>query len=123
MDVDPVADGEAVIEAVALRYSYKKAVLVDFDHDGLMDFVAGKRHWAHLDGGDPDPDGDAVLYGYRTVRDAAAPGGVRFEPELIHNRSGAGSEIKAVDIDGDGATDLVTAGSRGTFIFWGVPGR
>ncbi len=51
----------------------------------------------------------------------SAPGGARFEPELIHNRSGAGSEILAVDLNKDGAVDIATATDRGTFIFWGKP--
>jgi hypothetical protein len=65
--------------------------------------------------------GPPVLYWYRTVRDKSAPGGARFEPELIHNRSGAGSEILAVDLNKDGAVDIATATDRGTFIFWGKP--
>ena len=40
---------------------------------------------------------------------------------MIHNRSGAGSELLAVDLNGDGAVDIVTANDRGTFIFWGKP--
>ena len=44
-----------------------------------------------------------------------------FRPELIHNRSGVGSEVLAVDLNKDGAMDVVTATNRGTFIFWGKP--
>jgi hypothetical protein len=53
------------------------------------------------------------------VRDPNAPGGVRFEPELIHNKSGVGSEVKVLDIDEDGLLDIVTSGSHGTFVIWG----
>jgi hypothetical protein len=98
------------------------ANLADIDRDGVLDFVVGKRHWAHLDAqSDPDPDGPGVLYWYRTVRSKSAPGGVEFVPELINNRSGAGSEITVQDINKDGAIDVLTAGSRGLFVFWGVP--
>jgi hypothetical protein len=38
---------------------------------------------------------------------------------LIHNRSGAGNTIYAGDINGDGATDILTSTDRGTFVFWG----
>ena len=41
-----------------------------------------------------------------------------FVPELIHNSSGVGSHLQAVDVDKDGALDLVTSTNRGTFIFW-----
>ncbi len=59
-----------------------------------------------------------MLYWYRTVRDASAPGGARLVPELIHNRSGVGSQIEARDLNGDGRIDLITSNNRGTFIFW-----
>src|SRR5690625_5130369 len=91
----------------------------DVDGDGIPDFIVGKRHWTHLDNFyDPDPHGPPVLYWYRTVRDPEVPGGARFEPELIHNRSGAGSQIKAVDLNNNGSVDIITSTNRGTFIFW-----
>ena len=109
---------------VTFSQLHSGATLIDVDRDGVMDFVTGKRHWSHLDSyTDPDPYGPAVVYWYRTVRNPKAPGGVEFVPELIHNRSGVGSEVKAVDINKDGATDLVTSGTKGTFVFWGVPAK
>ncbi|HEX3798009.1 MAG TPA: family 16 glycoside hydrolase [Verrucomicrobiae bacterium] len=95
------------------------STFADIDGDGIPDFIVGKRYWSHLDDSfDPDPYGDPVLYCYRTVRNRYAPGGAEFVPELIHNRSGAGSDILAVDLKGDGAMDVVTSTDRGTFIFW-----
>jgi hypothetical protein len=67
---------------------------------------------------DVNPYGTPVLYWYETVRDAKAPGGARFVPHLIDNRSGAGSDILAVDLNRDGKMDVVTATRFGTFIFW-----
>ncbi|MGE0405827.1 MAG: FG-GAP-like repeat-containing protein [Candidatus Korobacteraceae bacterium] len=96
------------------------ATSTDVDGDGILDFVVGKRHYSHLAAySDPDPFGPAVLYWYRTVRNPKAPGGAEFVPELIHNRSGVGSHLVAVDLNKDGAPDLVTSTTRGTFIFWG----
>ena len=95
------------------------ATFADIDKDGIPDFVVGKRYWTHLDNYyDPDPYGAPVLYWYRTVRNPQAPGGAEFVPELIHNRSGAGSEVTAVDLNKDGAIDLITSTDRGTFIYW-----
>jgi hypothetical protein len=94
----------------------------DVDGDGVPDFIVGKRYWSHLDTYlDPDPYGQAVLYVYRTVRNPKAPGGAEFVPELIDNHSGAGSDLLAVDLNKDGAMDIVTATRFGTFIYWGKP--
>ncbi len=97
------------------------STFADIDGDGIPDFIVGKRYWTHLDDFyDPDPYGPPVLYVYRTVRDKKAPGGARFVPELVHNRSGAGSDLLAVDLNKDGKIDIVSSTDRGTFIFWNV---
>jgi hypothetical protein len=94
----------------------------DIDGDGIPDLIVGKRVYAHEESyNDPDPFGPGVLYWFKTVRDPKAPGGARFVPELIHNRSGVGSTVLAVDLNKDGAMDIVTSTVRGTIIFWGKP--
>jgi hypothetical protein len=95
------------------------STFADMDGDGIPDFIVGKRHFSHLDSYlDPDPFGPAVLYWYRTVRNPKAEGGAEFVPELIHNRSGVGSHLAAVDLNNDGSVDVITSTNRGTFIFW-----
>jgi hypothetical protein len=98
--------------------------MADVDGDGLKDIITGKRAWAHLDSySDPDAQGAAVLYWFKTIRDPKAPGGARFVPELIHNRSGVGSMIQVADLNKDGAVDIMAGTNRGGFIFWGIPTR
>jgi hypothetical protein len=100
------------------------ATVADVDGDGIPDLIVGKRVFSHQESfTDPDPFGPGVLYWFRTVRNPKAPGGAEFKPELIHNRSGAGSTVLATDLNKDGAVDIVTSTNRGTFIFWGKPGK
>jgi 3-keto-disaccharide hydrolase/FG-GAP-like repeat len=94
----------------------------DMNGDGTSDFVIGKRFFSHNESyADPDPYGAAVLYIYRTVRSKQAPGGAEFVPELVHNQSGAGSQVLAVDLNKDGVMDLVTSGELGAYAFLGKP--
>jgi len=98
--------------------------MADIDGDGVKDIITGKRAWAHLDSySDPDAQGAAVLYWFKTIRDPKAEGGARFVPELIHNRSGVGSMIQVADLNKDGAIDIMAGTNRGGFIFWNTPAR
>jgi hypothetical protein len=118
-----IADDYSAKNAGGVAFSEQHgSTFADVDGDGIPDFIVGKRYWSHADTYlDPDPNGAPVLYWYRTVRNPKAPGGAEFIPELIHNRSGAGSDLLAVDLNNDGAMDIVTSTGRGTFIFWGKP--
>ena len=99
------------------------SAFADVNGDGIPDFIVGKRYLSHVNTYlDPNPFGQPVLYVYKVVRDKSAPGGAKFVPELIDNESGAGSEVLAVDLNKDGAVDIVTPTRFGTILFWGKPG-
>jgi hypothetical protein len=94
--------------------------IADVDGDGIPDFIAGKRQFSHKDDLlDPDAYSPPYLYWYKTVRDKNAPGGARLVPELIDDSSGAGDNLLAVDLNGDGVIDIVAATKRGLYVFWG----
>jgi hypothetical protein len=98
------------------------STFADVNGDGIPDFIVGKRYFSHLDTNiDPDPRGSPVLYWYQTVRNPKAAGGAEFVPHLVDNHSGVGSDALAVDLNKDGAMDIVTATRFGTFIYWGKP--
>src|SRR5690606_1071097 len=87
----------------------------DIDGDGLPDFVTGKRWWAHPPSRDPDTFGDPVVYAFLLRR--ANDGTAYFEPYLIDDTSGVGTQVFAADITADGYPDLISANKRGTFVF------
>jgi hypothetical protein len=94
--------------------------MADMDGDGVPDYVTGKRVFSHQESYvDADPLGPGVLYVFRTARNRQAPGGAEFVPELVHNRSGVGSQFTVTDVNKDGLQDIVTSTNRGTFIFFG----
>lgn len=91
--------------------------LADMDGDGLKDIVTGKCYWAH-NGADPGARDPAVVYWFQLVRDEE---GARFVPHLIDDDSGVGRQVQAVDMNGDGLTDVIAANKKGTFLFLQSP--
>ena len=68
------AGGVVFSESHAARFE-------DMDGDKVPDFITGKRMWSQLENyTGQDPYGAPVLYIYRTVRDAKAPGGAGSFP-------------------------------------------
>ena len=89
--------------------------LVDMDGDGLKDLVTGKRFWAHGPEGDPEPNAAAVLYWFQLRR--GADGKVDWVPHLIDSDSGVGTQVAAMDINGDGRPDIVVGNKKGGHVF------
>lgn len=115
-----IMDGPGGRNAGGVVFSQPHAAkAADINGDGIPDLITGKRYFSHLEGpGDPDTWGEPVLFWYEAVRDRKAPGGARFVPHLIDNRSGVGAQLLATDLDRDGAPDIVAATRFGAAIFW-----
>lgn len=91
----------------------------DINRDGLMDFVTGKRFWAH-GGKDPGGNQPAVICWFELQRGAAGPLWIRHQ---FDHDSGVGTQFQVADVDGDGLLDVVTSNKRGVFYFRQAPRR
>jgi len=110
------------LKSPGLRISQLHALdLADFNGDGVMDFVTGKRFWAHGPAGDAEPGAPAVVYWFELRRDRQK--GVQFIPHLIDDDSGVGTQVAAVDLNGDNVPDVIVGNKKGSFVFLSQPAK
>jgi hypothetical protein len=88
--------------------------LADLNRDGTMDFVTGKRYFAH-NGKDPGAFEPALLVWFEIQR--SEKGKVQFVQHTIDEDSGIGTQFEVEDINGDGRMDIVTANKKGVHLF------
>jgi len=88
-------------------------VLADVNGDGLMDFVTGKRWWAHTSG-DPGINEPAMLVWFELKRQDGKP---VWTKHIIDDNSGVGLQFEVVDLNGDGLLDVVTSNKKGVYCF------
>jgi hypothetical protein len=89
-------------------------VMADINKDGVMDFVTGKRFWAHGPNGDVNPNHLAVLYWFELKRKNGQVDWIRHE---IDNDSGVGTQFQVADVNGDHHLDVVTSNKKGVYLF------
>ena len=107
------ADRVGVAVAVGVVDEDLGAVLADFNGDGLMDFVTGKRWWAHTSG-DPGINEPAILMWFQLSRKEGKP---VWTKHVIDEGSGVGIQFVVTDVNGDGLLDVVTSNKKGVYYF------
>ena len=98
----------------ALRVSQLHSLALANLGSGATGLVTGKRFWAHGEKGDVEPDAPAIALWFELKRGA---GGAEFVPHVMDNDSGAGTQITAVDLTGNGRMDVLTSNKKGVFIY------
>jgi hypothetical protein len=88
--------------------------MADMDGDGADDIVTGERHWAHAPPAGVSFDTPGRLYWFRVGEDG---GTATFEPHLIDDDSGVGTQVTVGDVNGDDRQDVVVANKKGAFVF------
>lgn len=113
------ADGSATWKTHEIYKEFSQThslALFDFNKDGTMDFITGKRYFAH-NGNDPGEFEPAVLYWFE-FKPGKNP---TWIPHEIDNNSGSGLHITLEDLNKDGRTDIIFANKKGLFAFLRQP--
>lgn len=82
----------------------------DIDGDGRPDLITGKRWWSHGKA-EPGSDGPAAVYWFKNTK--GADGITKFEPMLIDDDCGIGTQFEVADINGDGLLDVIVSNKKG----------
>lgn len=82
----------------------------DIDGDGRPDLITGKRWYSHgrSEPGSTDP---ATIYWFKNTK--GADGIVKFEPMLIDDDCGIGTQFEVADINGDKLLDIIVSNKKG----------
>ncbi|MFZ4080584.1 MAG: FG-GAP repeat domain-containing protein [Pirellula sp.] len=91
--------------------------IADIDGDDKPDILTGKRFWAH-NGNDPGENDLPLLVWFKPQTVA---GGLKFEPHIIHDDSGVGTQVTVKDANRDGKLDVLSVSKRGIHLLTQTP--
>ncbi len=106
-------DGLWTLHTIDKSYSQTHAMEeVDINGDGQLDYVTGKRFFAH-NGGDPGGHDPVVMYWYEVrIEKGKAPRFVAHE--IVAGRdTGVGTQFAIQDMNADGRPDIVLSNKKG----------
>lgn len=97
------------------KYSQTHALcFADIDGDGTRDLITGKRFYAHGPNGDPDPQGEVVMYWYGLKKTAGKPPSFEAHKIVEGIDTGIGTQFLVTDVNADGKLDIVLSNKKGT---------
>jgi hypothetical protein len=91
--------------------------IADVDGDSKPDIVTGKRFWAH-NGNDPGENDLPLLVWFKPQ---VVAGGLKFQPHVIHDDSGVGTQVTLKDANRDGKIDVLSVSKRGVHLLTQFP--
>ena len=106
-------DGPWTMHEIDKSFSQTHAVeTVDVNGDGQLDFVTGKRFFAH-NGGDPGAHEPVVMCWYEVVREKGQAPKITTHHISAGAGTGVGTQFEIHDMNKDGKPDIVLSNKKG----------